>query len=74
MSNIFKKINKNIEENNCILTKQELEEMKNRCLELRDLIIDSTKKHDFLKAKKYSDEFSIIVKKLKNYEKKLKKN
>lgn len=54
------------------LSLEKLEQMKNRGLELKDMILSTFKKKQFRKFKEYSKELETIVTDLQMYEKYLK--
>lgn len=56
------------------ISEQELEQLKNRGIELKGLIEQSLKNKDFKSARDYSIELAEIIKKLRKYKKYAKKN
>ena len=76
MVNFLKKIKKEIDnkEKYSFITEEELEQLKNRGIELKALVDESLKNKDYKSARDYSLELAEIIKKLRKYKKYAKKN
>lgn len=76
MGRYIKKIKKEIDnkEKYSFISEEELEQLKNRGIELKGLVDESLRNKDFKSARDYSIELAEIIKKLRKYKKYAKKN
>ena len=72
MGNFINKFKK--QKNFSFLTEEELDQLKNRVIELKGLIDEALKNKDYKSARDYSLELAEIIKKLRKYKKYAKKN